>query len=174
MTCPLDFGSLPDCIGLGHAASVARQAAERINQVAMAAWIDQRAIIMLPVDLDQRLPDLAQELDTHADVVDEGAAPAVGPLNATQDESVLWLKPIGGEELKYRMAWRKIEARGHLALWSTPPHQRGIATPADGKGERVEQNRFAGTGFPGQRRKTWAEFEIEFVDQNDVADRQRG
>ncbi len=97
-----------------------------------------------------------------------------GPLHAAQDESVSRLKSVDGEELEHGMVWREIEARRHLALWSAPPHQRGIAPAADGKGESVEQNRFTGAGFPGQHRKTWAKFEIEFVDQNDVADRQRG
>src|SRR5215471_5895925 len=171
---PLGLRRLPGFIGLGHTASLARQTAKRVNQVAMAAWIDQRAIVMLAMDLDQGLAHLPQELHAHADIVDEGAAPAVSPLYAAQNEAVSRLKPVRGEKLEHEMVRRKIEARRYLALRGAPPHQGGVSPASNGEGESIEQNRFAGAGFPGQRRKALAEFEIEFVDQDDVADRQRG
>ena len=52
----------------------------------MTARVDRGPVVMLAVDLDQSLPDLAQQLHAHADVVEEGAASAVSRLNAAQDE----------------------------------------------------------------------------------------
>jgi len=72
------------------------------------------------------------------------------------------------------MARGEIEDGRHLALARALPHQGGIASSADGKGEGVEQDRLAGAGLPGEHRQAFAEFEIELVDQNDVADRQGG
>src|ERR1043165_371010 len=143
---------VPSLVGCGDAAGVIRQGAESIDQGAMAARIDQRAIVVLPMDLDQSLPHLAQKLNADANVVDEGAAPAVGSLHAPQDETVLRLEPICGEELERGMAWRQIEARGYLTLRRPAPHQRSIATAADGERKRVEEDGFAGPGFSGQHR----------------------
>ena len=72
------------------------------------------------------------------------------------------------------MARGEIEYSGHLALACAPPHERGITSAADGKGEGVEQNRLASAGFPGEHRKALAELKIELVDQDDVADLQGG
>src|SRR5262249_42501810 len=135
---PLGLRRMPGFVGLCHAASLARQAAKRVNQVAMAAWIDQRAIVMLAMDLDQGLAHLPQELHAHADIVDEGAAPAVGRLYAAQNEAVSCLKPVCGEKLDHEMVRRETEARRPLARGAPPPHQRGISPASDREGESVE------------------------------------
>ena len=64
----------------------------------MAARIDQRAVVMLAVDLDQRPAHLAQQLHADGDVVDEGAGAAVGGLDAAQDQRRIGLHAIIGEE----------------------------------------------------------------------------
>ena len=68
----------------------------------------------------------------------------------------------------------EIEDGRHLALACAAPHQRGIASAANGEREGVEQDRLAGAGLPGEHGQALAEFEIELVDQDDVADRQGG
>ena len=55
----------------------------------MGAGIDQRALVVLAVDLDQRLAQLLHHLHAHRLVVDEGAGAAVGELHAAQDQVVL-------------------------------------------------------------------------------------
>ena len=64
------------------------------------------------------------------------------------------------------------EDGGHLALARAAPHQRGIASAAKGERKSVEQDRFAGAGLAGEHGQAFAEFEIELVDQDDIADRQ--
>ena len=83
---PFGLGPLPSVVGLADARRLPAQAAEGIHQVAMAGRIDQGAVVMLAVDLDQSLAHLAQELHAHAGVVDEGAASAVGALHPPQDQ----------------------------------------------------------------------------------------
>ncbi len=67
----------------------------------------------------------------------------------------------------------KLEGRGHLALSGAPAHQGCIASCADGEREGIEQDRLAGAGLAGQREQALTELEIELVDQNDIADRER-
>jgi hypothetical protein len=57
-------------------------------------------------------------------------------------------------------------------LRGASPDKRGIAARAKGERKRIEQDRLAGTGLAGKRAQAVPEFEIEFVDQYDVADRQ--
>jgi hypothetical protein len=140
----------------------------------MAARIDERAIVVLAVDLDQCLAHLAQQLHADGDVVDEGAGAAVGGLEAAQDQQPVSLQAIVGEEAQHGMIGSQLETRGDLALARAAPHQRSITTAADGKGEGIEQDRFSGAGLAGEHAKSGTEFEIEPVDQNDVADRQSG
>ena len=174
MARPLGVSLLPRGIGDSDARRLAAQSAKGVHQLAMARRVDQRPVVMLAVDLDQSLPDKAQELDTHADVVDEGPAPAIGPLHAAQDQPLLGLDAVLGQQRKYGMALGQLENRRDLALGLALAHQRGIASAADGEREGIEQDRFAGAGLPGERRQALAEFEIELVDQDDVADRQGG
>src|SRR4029077_2065195 len=68
---------LPGRVSLGHARGLCAQAAEGIDQVAMSARIDQGAVVVLAMDLDQGLTDLAQQLHAHAGVVEKSAASPV-------------------------------------------------------------------------------------------------
>ena len=52
----------------------------------MRRRIDQRALVVLAVDLDERRADRAQHLHAHRLVVDEGAGAAVRELHPAQDE----------------------------------------------------------------------------------------
>ena len=171
----LGVGLLPRRVGGGDARRLAAQAAEGIDQLAMAGRIDQGAVVMLAVDLDQSLPDLAQQLHAHAGVVDEGAAscrrrPARAARSARPRRRC---RSRPGARTRDG-SLGKLEDRRHLALRRALAHQRGIAAAAEGKREGIEQDRLAGAGLAGQRRQALAEFEIELVDQNDVADRQGG
>ena len=61
------------------------EAGERVEQPAMGRGIDQRALVVLAVDFDQRRADRLQGLHADRLVVDEGAGAAVGQLHAAQD-----------------------------------------------------------------------------------------
>ena len=61
------------------------QAGKGIEQAAMGRGIDQRALVMLAVDFDQRGADRLQGLHADRLIVDEGAGAAVGELHAAQD-----------------------------------------------------------------------------------------
>ena len=99
----------------------------------MAARIDERPVVMLAVDLDQRPADLPQQLHARRRVVDEGAGAAVGGLDAAQDERRIGLQAVVGEEPQHGVIGGEIERRGHLALVGPLPHERSIAAAADAR-----------------------------------------
>ncbi len=180
---PLDLGAVARDLLLGGAAhrpqprdldGLGFEAAIGVEQPAMGCGIDQRAVVVLAVDLDQRGADGAQHLHRHRLVVEEGAGAAVGELDPAQNQLVFGRNVVGGEYRPRRMIHRHVEGRRHLPLLGTLAHQAGIAAAAERQRERIEQDRFAGTGLAGQHRKARREIDIEAVDQDDVSDREPG
>ena len=69
------------------------------------------------------------------------------------------------------MVLARLEDGGGGALGSAGPHA-GAATAADGKPQRIQQDRFARPGFAGQDVKAGREFQRRLLDQDDIADGQ--
>ena len=139
----------------------------------MGGGIDQRALVVLAVNLDQRGADGLQGLHADRLVVDEGAGAAVGQLHPAQDHlAVSIVEAVVGEDRRRRMPLRHVEHRGDLALLGAVAHQAGIAAAAERQREGIEQDGFARAGLAGQHREATGEFDIEPFDQDDVTDRQ--
>ena len=138
----------------------------------MGGGIDQRALVMLAVDLDQRRADGFQGLHADRLIVDEGAGAAVGELHAAQDHLAGIFEAVVAEDRRGRMALGHVEHRRHLALLGAVAHEAGIAAAAERQREGIEQDGFARAGFAGQHRKATGELDIEPFDQDDVTDRQ--
>ena len=140
----------------------------------MGGGIDQRALVVLAVDLDQRGAELLHHLHAHRLIVDEGARAPVGELHAAQDQLVLGGDIVGLEQRARRMSARDLEHGGHLALLGALPHQRLVAAGAQSQRKGIEQDRLAGAGLAGEHGKPLGEIDVEPVDQDDVADRKSG
>ena len=150
------------------------QAGERVEQPAVGRSVDQRALVMLSMDLDQRRPQLLEDLRAHRLVVDEGARAAVDKLDPAQDQLVLGRDVVLAQQRARRMSRRQLEGRRHLPLLGTVTHQGGISARPERQREGVEQDRFAGAGFAGERREPRCEVDVEPIDQHDVSDRKPG
>ena len=148
------------------------QPGEGVEQLAVGRGIDQSALVVLAVDLDQRSADRLQRLHRDRLVVDEGAGAAVGELDAAQDHLTGIVEAVGGENLRRRMALGDIEGRGDLALFGAVANQAGIAAPAERQRKGIEQDGFARAGLAGQHGEATGKLDIEPFDQDDVTDRQ--
>ena len=115
----------------GDLGRVRLEPAEGIEQAAVGGGIDQRALVVLAVDLDQRAAEFLQHLHAHRLIVDEGARAPVGELHAAQDQFVLGRDIVGLEQRARRMSARHLEHRRHLALLDALPHQRLVAAGAE-------------------------------------------
>ena len=78
------LGLAPGAIGALRRGAV--DPAERVEQGAVAARIEQAAIVMLAVDLDEQGAELADQGDRGGLVVDQGPAAAVGADDPADDE----------------------------------------------------------------------------------------
>ncbi|MGY4597656.1 hypothetical protein ACVWXL_005402 [Bradyrhizobium sp. GM22.5] len=71
---------------------------EGIEQAAVGGGIDQRALIVLTVDLDQGGTDSLQRLHADRLVVDEGAGAAVGELDPAENHLAGIVQPVLRED----------------------------------------------------------------------------
>ena len=79
------------------------EAGKGIEQPPVGRGIDQRALVMLAVNFDQRRADRFQGLHADRLVVDEGAGAAVGELHPAQDHlagSQIVVEPVVGKDLR--------------------------------------------------------------------------
>ncbi len=150
------------------------QSAEGVDQGPVAFRVHQGPFVVLAVDLDQAAAHDSQGLGADRRVVDVGAGPPVRQLHAPQDEVALDFDVVGARHLDGRVRGREFEHGRHLTLLLAVAHEPAVAPAAERERQRVEQDRLAGAGFPGQHREARLEIEVEPVDQNDVADRQPG
>ena len=134
----------------------------------MSGRCQQPAIVVLAMDLDQHRPDLAQQRGGGGLIVDERAASAIGLDQSPDDQRLagIDLQPILGEQL--RDGWGGIERRGDDRLCRPPTHQRAFAAPPQSEPQRIEQDRFARAGLPGQHAEAGAELQLQRLDQHDV------
>ena len=148
------------------------QPGEGIEQLPVGRGIDQRALVVLAVDLDQRSTNGLERLHADRLVVDEGAGAAVGELHAAQDHLAGIVEAVFGKDLRGRMALGHVEGGGDLALLHAMADQPGVAAAAERQREGIEQDGFARAGFAGQHREATGKLDIEPFDQDDVTDRQ--
>jgi hypothetical protein len=157
--------------GLANALDLALQAAESIEQCAMARGINQRAVVMLSVDLDERGRNGAKRLDADWLVVDEGTRAAISHLNAAENEISVAVDVLRGGRDPGGMIRAKIEHRRDLTLRFAGANQRAIATAAKGERKRIQQDGFARAGFSGENGEAPTKLKVEAIDQDNIADR---
>ncbi len=146
--------------------------AEGVEQRAMAARIEQAAIVVLAVDLDQQIAKLADQSRRNSSRPDEGAAAAVAFQCSADDQRFagLGIDPLFAKDGMNRMARRKRDLGGDRRLTLAGPDETGIGAGAKRQAERVEQDRLARAGFAGEHAEPGLELELEPVDQHDVVD----
>ena len=152
-------------------------AAIGVKQRAVAAGIEQAAIVMLAVDFDQRAAQIAQQRGGTGLVVDEGAAATIGLHRAADQQRFAGfdLDAIVGQQQRGAMTGgRRIEAGGNAGLRLPCPDQAAIGAGAERQPQRIEQDRLARAGFTGEDGQAGAELQVQRLDQHDIADGKRG
>ena len=141
----------------------------------MGRGIDQRALVVLAVDLDQRGAERLEHLRADRLVVDEGAGAAVGELHAAQDQLVL------GRDVVLRRAACAPDAfvgRSNAAVtWPcSAPWRTSATSPRAPSASAKASSRIdlPAPVSPVSTDEAVGEIDIEPVDQNDVADREPG
>ena len=140
----------------------------------MRRRIAQGAIIMLPMNFDQLRADAFEQLNRNRLVIDESAGAPVTRLDAAQDQRVFPGNAVFRKERKNRMPCRQFEHGRDLPLLRALADQRRVAPRAERQGESVKKNGFSRAGLAGHDRQAIAEFEVQAINENNVADGQGG
>ncbi len=139
----------------------------------MSGDIEQPAVVGLAMHFQQQAAQLLQQAHTHGFVIDESAGLAVGGETSAQHDLAFVRHRLLFQECPGRVVREGIEDRRGGALRRARTHA-GAATRAHGEAKRIEQNRFARTGFTGEHIQPRREFQRGLFDQDDVAHCQRG
>ena len=113
---------------------------------------------VLAVDVDKELADLTHLLRGGRRTVDVAARPAAGVEDAAQQQFVVGFEVVGGEPGADLRKPAEREGSRNFGLVAAGADDAGIGTVAERQGQRIDQDRLAGAGFPGQRTKTGRKF----------------
>ena len=146
----------PALDGVGHRRARCAVPAERVEQVALPALVEQPLLVVLAVDLDER-PDLLGEAGGgHRRVVEAGGRAAAGRDLADRDERL-------GQAVEQRL-----DPGGLGAV----ADQRRVRARAERQPQRIDEQALAGAGLAGDDVETRrSSVEAQAVDERQVGDR---
>ena len=137
----------------------------------MPPWVQKPAIIMLTMQFDQQVRQVAQHIGTGAAVVDPGGlAPVGGGGDAAQDQLIPGNNTHVGQKRAGAMVGRQVKAGRHFALFCALAHQIGAPAPTQNEPQTVQQDRLACPGFAGQHIQAGLKHQIQPINDQHVAD----
>jgi hypothetical protein len=165
---------LPDVLPVTECRrNVARQiggAGVAVQQVALGGPAQQRLVRMLAVDIHQEFADLL-ELQHRGRTAVDVRARAARRLDhpAHQAHAVIAAEIISAQVIGNGRRFVGREFRAHFSLVLSLTHLPRLGAAAQHHGQRVDQDGLARAGFAGQHGEAGLEFEIEFVNDDEVA-----
>ncbi len=130
-------------------------------------------VLLLAVNLDQELGQIAQRLDRHQLAVQVGARAAVRADHPSHDQLAVVLHRLLLEPAQ-RPLGQPREAGGDLGALGAVAHHVPGRAPAGDQQERIDHDGFAGTGLAGERGEAGAELELRLIDDHQVAQLKMG
>jgi hypothetical protein len=146
---------------------------KRIKQRTMRRCVDQRPVIVLPVDLDDQRADGLEEARRYRLVIDESPCPPVGKLHAAKDDLGVVGDVILPERRSRRVVLGKLKDRNNLPAVAARADKRSVPAPAECERQCIEKDGFPGTSLAGKHGQSLVEGQLELVDKDDVPDRKR-
>ena len=148
-----------------------------VKQRPVPTRIDQTAIVMLAVQLDQSGSQFAQQRGADRLIVDERLARPIGLQRPAQDQRLARLDLDVGlrQHLAHSLRqFAELERRGDARPLLARAQQPAFGTIAEHQPECVEQDRLARPGLAGEHAEPARKGQVERVDQHDVADGEPG
>jgi hypothetical protein len=167
---PVERPPFAVCHAYGLAVACQRTAA--VDGGALVAATRQRLELELPMHVDQQLAECTQRLDRHDLAVEVGAATTIRAHHATQLAFAfvcdrLFVEPRDG----IRVA-DDVEGGADFGALRAVADRAAVCATADRQQQRVDEDRFTRAGFAGQHGEAAAEFELDGLDDREVADLQ--
>ena len=164
---------LPAPVCPRHVTGQLRCAGVTIDEIALRPGAQQGLVGMLAVDVDQIFADLLELLHGGGTAVDVRARAARGFNDSAQQAFAFVAREIVFFEIlgKGRNADGR-EFSADFGFFFSFANQPGLGTLAQHGSQRIDEDRFARTGFAGQHGETRLEFQVEPVDDDKISDTQ--
>src|SRR5207253_936529 len=148
------------------------QAAKGVEQVAVTPGVEQTAIIVLTMNFDDQAANLPDQPGRNGGCTHEGAAPAVALQSAPDDQRLarVRLDALFPEEAVRGMVGGKLDLCGDHGLLLARTDEPAVGAASEREPERVQQDRLARSGLPGEHAQPWLELQFEPLDQHNVVD----
>jgi hypothetical protein len=127
---------------------------------------------MLAVQIDQVRSGVAELRERRWPAVDPRAAAALRVERSTQQERPVVAQVLLAEPGTKPRRYGDVELGGDLRALTAGAQLACLEAAAEQERQRVEQDRLARAGFARQYRKAGLEFDLEGVDNGEVANRQ--
>ena len=161
---------------LRHARQLRLQSAVVVEQGPVRLPVQQADRLMLAVHLDQQGADLAQGRHPGGLVVDIGAAATVGRDDPAQDQLLArrdFKAALGQQGDQDLVVGDGKDSRGGR-LPRAIAHQPGVGTSAQRQPQSIKDDGLARPRLARQHGQAALDLQVQGVDKNDVADRERG
>jgi hypothetical protein len=137
----------------------------------MGLWIEETAAIMLAMDFNQKIAELADEADTGRLVIDPSLAAAISRHPAAQDQRFAQFDINAGigDQGVHRMIVGYLERGRSTALIAARADLRAIGPLPGREAEGAEEDGLAGAGFASQRAQASFKAGVERINENNVS-----
>jgi hypothetical protein len=140
---------------IGDLVAVRVETREAIEQIDVGVRIEQRLVLVLPVQVHEPGPELAERTCGDQRAVDEGPAPALRGHLAPHEQ----LAAVLG-----------VEQRLHDRRLLPGSHQLGRGPPAEEEADCLDEDRLAGAGLARQHAQPGVEVDLHLFDDGEVLD----
>src|SRR2546425_838737 len=145
---------------------------EPVQQVELARGLEQALVLVLAVDLDERVPEALEQADRHRRVVDERAVAAAARELATHHDLALLHRESRLVERGRHAAVGHGEHRFHGGALGVGADHVGRGAAAARQEEGVDQDGLAGAGLAGEDVEAGGEGDGNVLDDREVSDPQ--
>ena len=157
-------GAIQARAGLAYRDPFRLVVAEVVEQLALHVGAQQQLVLVLAVNVQQLLAELAQQRDRHRAAVDGGAAASLGGDRAPQDALGLLVGVLQipfARPFQCPRAAAEVEFGAEFGPVAAVAHPLGVAAVAEQAADRVDQDRLAGAGLAGQHGHAGSEFQFQ-------------
>ena len=159
--------------GVGNCPEHVVEVAEIVEELALMAALAQQLMGVLAMDFDQHFAEIAQRRDRRRAAIDEGARASVSGHDAPQIEGGrvvavrhgLLFEPCLGALIAVN-----IPLAGDVRLLRPSAYEAAVGTVAQQQADGVNQDRFAGAGFPSEHGQPDFKVQGDGVDYGEIAD----
>jgi hypothetical protein len=162
----------PDTMRGLHLTCERLQPPVRVQQFALRGGPDQRLEFVLAMDVDQFAHDLAEHLHRYLLTVEPRTRTTVARKAATHDQLFGRVVDRLLFEALAQAAWggTNVESGDYFGALGITADEIGAAAPAGDQAERVDDDRLARPGLAGEHGEARAEFDVQCIDDGEVAD----